>query len=81
MTTAFLNVPATEAMHPFYTICILCMVVSVTYESMNIGLFIKKAEEEYSIKEEVYVAPSPPPHEEAARMARYIVHNSGVLDK
>ena len=72
-------------MHPFLTVCVLCVVVSTTYGTMNIALLIRKAEEEhYKLKDRQVreiTTPGPPPHEEAARMARYIVHNSGKLFK
>lgn len=76
---------AAVIMQLLYTVCVpvLCVFVSITQGSMNIGLLIRKSEEEYfKLKEgHIYTSPSPPPHEQAARMARYIVHNSGMLCK
>lgn len=67
-------------MQPLYAACVpvLFVFVCIAQGSMNIGLLIKKAEEEYFKLNEghIDVSPSPPPHEQAARMARYIVHNS-----
>lgn len=80
ISVIFLNLFSVIVMHPFYTICLLCVIVTVTHGSMNMGLLINKAEKEYlkqNVEYRVLPTPGPPPHEQAARMARYIVHNSG----